>query len=213
MVRESCNEMAIEVSEAQERLHFLLCHGGWLLCHSCYLDWVHMNLTFGNDQAEVLNGGFFKFALVMPKEKFVLAKSLEHDLRNSSVLFDRFHEYEDIVEVDTNYAFHNEILKDGIHHGLKGRGGVCESEKHHQRLEEALVRTKCCLPLIALLHAHIGIPPLYIEFCEVLRTSELVDELRNQGERVLVLDHHCVQGPIILYETQCTILLLDEENW
>jgi hypothetical protein len=93
------------------------------------------------------------------------------------VLFDRFCEYEDIVEVDTNHALHNEILKDVIHHGLKGRGGVRESEKDHQGLEEASVHTKHCLPLIALLHVHTVIPPSYIEFCGVLRISELVDEL------------------------------------
>jgi hypothetical protein len=108
------------------------------------------------------------------------------------MLFNRFHEYEDIVKVDTNHAIHNEILKDVIHHGLKGRGGVRESEKHHQGLKEASICTKRSLPLIAFPHAHIVIPPSYIEFHEVLRTLELVDKLRNQGERVPVLDHHCV---------------------
>jgi hypothetical protein len=177
VVRKTFDETVIEVSEAQEGLHFLLCHWDWPLRRSCYLDWVHPNLIFGNNQAEVLNCGFFEFALVMPKEEFVLAKSLKHNLRDSSMLFNRFHEYEDIVEVDTNHAIHNKILKDVIHHGLKGRGGVRESKKDHQGLEEASVYTKRCLPLIALLHAHIVIPPSYMEFREVLRISELVDEL------------------------------------
>jgi hypothetical protein len=79
MVQKFFDEMAIEVSEAQEGLHFLLCCGGWPLHHSCYFNWVHTNLTFGNDQAEVLNCGSFKFALVMPKEEFVLVKSFKHN--------------------------------------------------------------------------------------------------------------------------------------
>src|ERR1700761_3085368 len=71
---------------------------------------------------------------------------------------------EDIVQVDHNVPRENEILKDVIHHGLKRRRRIGESEIHHQRLEEPPVGPERRLPLVAFLDADIIETPPNIEF-------------------------------------------------
>ena len=46
---------------------------------------------------------------------------------------------EDVVQVDTDHTFSDEILGDVIHHGLEGGKAVSETEEHHQRFKESLV--------------------------------------------------------------------------
>jgi hypothetical protein len=51
------------------------------------------------------------------------------------MLLNGLYEDEDVVEVNTDDAFHNKVLEDVVHHGLEGGGRVSESEKHHQGFE------------------------------------------------------------------------------
>jgi hypothetical protein len=111
----------------------------------------------------------------------VFVKSFEDQLRDVSMLLDGLRKDEDVVEVNTDDLFHDEVLEDVVHHSLEGGGRVSESEKHHQGFEEPAVRTKCCLPLITFLHPNIVVTPTYVELCEVFRTTKLVDEFRDEG--------------------------------
>jgi hypothetical protein len=81
-----------------------------------------VNLTFGYDKAKVLNGGLFEFAFVVAEEEFVFMKSFEDQSGDVSVLLDILHEDEDVVKVDTEDSFHDEVLEDVVHHGLKVEG-------------------------------------------------------------------------------------------
>jgi hypothetical protein len=78
------------------------------------------------------------------------------------MLFDGFHEDEDVVKIDTDNAFHDEVLENVVHHGLEGGGGVSESKKHHQGFEEAMVHPKHCLPFVPFLHVYVVVPPSYM---------------------------------------------------
>src|ERR1700733_108125 len=89
-------------------------------------------------------------------------------------------EDEDVIEIDAYHALVNEVLEDVIHHGLEGRRGVGESKEHHQWFEQAMICAKCSLPFVALLHLHIVVPPSHVKLCEILCTSQLVNELRDQ---------------------------------
>src|SRR6202789_2752798 len=128
------------------------------------------------------------------------------------LFFHRLRKDEYVVEVDTDDALHDEILEDVVHHGLKGRRGVRESEEHHKGFEEAAIRTKRCLPLVTFLHANIIVAPSNVELCKVLRATKLVYELRDQRQGVSVLYRDSVQCSIILDESKGTILLLDKED-
>jgi hypothetical protein len=66
----------------------------------------------------------------MPKKEFMLAKSLKNQSCHMVMLFDGLRQDENVVEVDTDHSFHNEILEYVVHHRLEGRGGISESEKN-----------------------------------------------------------------------------------
>jgi len=85
-----------------------------------------------------------------------------------------------------------------VHHGLECRWTIAQSKKHNQQFEEPSVCSECSLPLIFFFHLDIVEPPLDIKLGEVLGSSEFIDEFRDEREWVFVLDHHCIQGPIVL---------------
>ena len=78
-----------------------------------------------------------------------------------------------------------------IHHGLEGDQAIGETKEHHQGLKQPSVGSEGSLPLI-LTDPDIIVPPLNIQFGEVLHPSELVYEFRNERNWVLVLDSYCV---------------------
>ena len=41
---------------------------------------------------------------------------------------------------------------------------------------------------------------------------EFIDQLRDEGERVAILDSEGIQHPIVLYQLEGAILLFDEED-
>jgi len=88
-----------------------------------------------------------KFAFVMSQEKIVFAKSLQDQTCNATVLLHSLSVDEDVIEVYTDHSFHNEVLKDLIHHCLEGRRTVCKAKEHHQWFEQPTTRPKCSLPL------------------------------------------------------------------
>jgi hypothetical protein len=116
----------------------------------------------------------------------VFTKSFEYQSGDLSMLLDGFHKDEDVVKVNADNTFHNEVLKDVIHHGLEGGGGVSECEKHHQGLKQPTICAKCCLPLIAFLHPNIVVAPLNIKLCKVFHTMQL-SEMSGRGYQFLIV--------------------------
>ncbi|KAG5333908.1 hypothetical protein C0989_004680, partial [Termitomyces sp. Mn162] len=120
---------------------------------------------------------------------------------------------EDVVKVHTHYTLCYEVPKDVIHHGLKGGGAIGEPKEHNKWLEQSLVGPEGGLLLISFLDVHIVVTPLDVQFSEVSCTLEVVDELRDEGERVTVLHHHGIENPVVLNQLERAILLLDKEDW
>jgi hypothetical protein len=147
----------------------------------------------------------------MVEEEFVFTKLFEDQLGDASMLLDGLRGDEDVVEVNTDGSFHDEVLEDVVHHCLEGGGRVSESEKHHQGFEESAIHTKRCLSLITFLHLNIVVTPSHIELRKVFRTAKLVDKFQDEWEGVPIFDHEGVQRSVVLYEAESAILLLDEE--
>ena len=68
------------------------------------------------------------------------------------------------------------------------------------------------LPFISFLYSDIVVPPSKIDLHKELRSFELVDKLRDKGQRVVVPNHMFVQMPIILHHPLVTIFLGYEED-
>ena len=101
------------------------------------------------------------------------------------MFFHGFHEYGDVIKVHTDDTFHDQILKDLVHHCLKGGGTICETKEHYQEFEEPMACSECSLLLIAFLHANILITPLNIQLCEDLHTAKLIDKVGDEWEGVM----------------------------
>ena len=54
--------------------------------------------------------------------------------------------------------------------------------------------------------------PADIQLGKILGSAELGDKLRDEREWVPVLDHYKVQGMIVLYQLEGTVLLFDKED-
>ncbi|KAG5727470.1 hypothetical protein E4T56_gene12034 [Termitomyces sp. T112] len=101
---------------------------------------------------------------------------------------------EDVVKIYAHYTFGNEVLEDVLHHYLEGGWTIGG------------------LPLVSFLDAHIVVAPPDIQFGKVPHTLEVVDELRNEEERIAVLHSHGIENLVVLDQLEQAIILLDEED-
>src|SRR6266436_5953080 len=120
-------------------------------------------------------------------------------------------EDEDVIQVDTDYTLRDQILEYLVHHGLEGGRAVGEAEEHDQGFKKSSVCAECGLPLITFLNADIVVSPSDIKLGEVTRTPESVNEVGDERQRIRILYCLCIQCPVVLDQSETSILLLDEE--
>ena len=129
------------------------------------------------------------------------------------MLFEGFHEDEDVVQVHHHYSFRNEFLKNVVHHGLEGGGAVSEAEEHHQWFKESTVGAEGGLPFISFFYADIIETPSDNQPCEVSRPVEFLYQFGDEREWVFVLYCDGIQSTVVLYQAEGSIFLFDEEDW
>ncbi|KAG5336712.1 hypothetical protein C0989_012024 [Termitomyces sp. Mn162] len=161
--------------------------------------------------AKVLNPGLFKLALLWLEVELVLAEAFQNKASDLTVFLQHFDIDENGIKVHTHYALCYEVPEDVVHHSLEGGRAISKSKEHNEWLKQSPVGLEGSLPLISLVNAHIVVTPLDIQLSEVLHTLE-VDELGDEGERVMALHHHGVEYPVVLDQLEGAILLFDEED-
>ena len=62
------------------------------------------------------------------------------------------------------------------------------------------------------LHPNILETPSDVQLSEVPCSTKLINQFRDEGERVLVFDRHGIERTVILDKPEAAILLLDEED-
>src|ERR1700677_32478 len=92
----------------------------------------------------------------------------------------------------------NEVLQDGVHHCLERGGGIGESEEHDRQFKAVSVHSESSFPFVSFFDLKIVITPPKIYFGKVFRTSEFVDEFRNEGKGIIILNGMRVKISIIL---------------
>src|SRR5258708_20437874 len=122
-----------------------------------------------------------------------------------------FREEEDVIQVDGDYTIRDQILEYLVHHGLESGWTVGETKEHDQGFEQSSVCAECGLPLIAFLHADIVVSPPDIQFGEVTRTPESVNEVGDERKRICIFYRLCVQCPVVLDQSETPVLLFNEE--
>ena len=117
-----------------------------------------------------------------------------------------------IIHVNLQPLFWEHIREDMVHESLEGGGGVAKPEEHDSGFEESHRGDKGSFPLIFLSDTNVVISPTNVEFSEQDRFLHIIDEFRDEGERVGVLDGVGVQVAIILAWVKGSILLWYEEE-
>src|ERR1700685_2626882 len=111
----------------------------------------------------------------MSEMEFVLSESFQYQSCHSVMFFHCLCKDEDVIQVDTDHVFSDEVLEDVVHHGLEGGWAVSETEEHHQWFEKPSVGVECSLPFITFLDTDIILPPADIELGEVVCTPKTID--------------------------------------
>ena len=106
--------------------------------------------------------------------------------------------YPQIVHIDLEPLFSDHVSKDMIHERLKGRRGITETKEHYGGFEETERGDECCFPLVFLLDANVVIAPSNIKFGEQCRVFHVIDQLRDEGERIAVANSVGVKISIVL---------------
>ncbi|KIN98021.1 hypothetical protein M404DRAFT_158633 [Pisolithus tinctorius Marx 270] len=118
-----------------------------------------------------------------------------------------------IIDVDHEDVLH--VTEDVIHHVLEGGRRVAEAKVHDQWFISAFMSpdlTEGGFPFISFLDTNIVVSPSEIHLGEEFTPLEPVDELRNEGERIRILDRVFIKVPVVLHHALLPILLRDEEH-
>ena len=100
-----------------------------------------------------------------------------------------------------------------VHECLEHRRSIAETEKHDCGFIEAEGGDKRCFPLVFFLNANVIITPSHIKLGEKGGIFHVIDQLRDKGKWIPIVDGVAVKISIILARTESSILLWDEEEW
>ena len=95
---------------------------------------------------------------------------------------------------------------------LEGGGGISETEEHHCRLKESFVDNEGGFPLMPVFDSDIIVSPSDIKLGEEFRPLEFIDEVRDERERVCVMDGMFIDIAIVLTGSEAAIFLFNEEE-
>src|SRR6266508_4220810 len=84
--------------------------------------------------------------------ELMLLQQLQNAAGDLPVLFKGLREDEDVVQIDHDHTFRDEVLEDVVHHCLEGGGTVHEAEEHDKGFVQAAVGPEGSLPLISFLY-------------------------------------------------------------
>jgi hypothetical protein len=127
------------------------------------------------------------------------------------VLLYCFHKDKDVVQVDTDHSFRDEVLEDVVHHGLKIGQTIGETKEHDQRFKEFLVGAECSFPLVTFFDLDIVVPPVDIQFCKVTYALEMTGKVKNQWKWINIFNCLCIECLVVLNRSEGSILLLNKE--
>ena len=106
-----------------------------------------------------------------------------------------------VVHVDLKPLLWKHICKDMVHKSLEGGGSIAEPKEHDGGFKESHGGNESGLLLIFLSDVNVVIFPTNVKFGEQGGFFHVVDEFRDQGERVGILDGVGVQIAVVLAGT------------
>jgi hypothetical protein len=163
------DKASVEIGKPDETSDFFEFRGWCPISDGLYLDRVHGNFTGADDQSEVVNMGLLEFAFLGLEIKIVFFETPKNFVDDLPMFLESSAPNEDVIEIDCDFTFSNQICEDGIHQCLKRGGQIGEPEEHDARLKETLIGDEGCLPFIAFFDPDVVVASTNIKLGEDLR--------------------------------------------
>ena len=119
---------------------------------------------------------------------------------------------EEVVHVDDEPSFSNHVLEGVIHESLECSGRVAETKEHDSRFKESFVSNEGHFLLMTVFDVDIIVPPMNVEFGEVVSDFQLVDKVGDERKGVVIVGGVFIKVLVVLTGAKFAILLFDKEE-
>ena len=117
-----------------------------------------------------------------------------------------------VIHIDFEPTFGDHVSKDMIHECLKSQRSIAEAKEHYSGFEKTERSDEHRFPLVFPSDVNVVIAPLNIKLGEQRRVLHIIDQLRDEGERISIADGVGVEILIVLAWSQGSVLFGYEEK-
>ena len=103
-----------------------------------------------------------------------------------------------IIHVYLEPSFSDHISENVIHECLKSGRGIAKPKKHDSGFKEAERSDERCFPLVFLSDANVVISPSNIKLGEQCGVFHVIDQFRDEGERIPIANSVGIEVSVIL---------------
>ena len=139
-------------------------------------------------------------------------QDFQYTLDSFSILFNSPGEDKDIIQVHYYYSFSDKVPEDVVYHCLEDSQTISHFKKHHQEFKQTIVYIEDSLLLIFRLDVYVVETPVDVQFSKIFGSTELQHKFGDKGQRIPILYCYRVEGSVVLYQLERTILFFDEEH-
>jgi len=98
---------------------------------------VYVNVSFGNDDTKVFNVSLVKGTFLWLEVEVVFGKASKYFMRECVEVLEVTVKQEDVVKVDNEVAFIDEVMEDVVHKSLESCRGIAESKCHDKGFKKS----------------------------------------------------------------------------
>lgn len=130
----------------------------------------------------------------------------------SSVIGLFFREDYHVVQADES-VFPSDRLENDVDFPLKGSRGILKTERHSDKLEQAVMRGEVHLVAIVFLDFDLAVAAVSVECREDYSVSQCVNSFVHSKYGVYISHTHCVEFSIVYEEAEFPVLLCFKDDW
>jgi hypothetical protein len=109
------DKASVEIGKPNETSNFFEFRGWCPISDGLYLDRVHGNFAGADDQSEIVDMGLLEFTLLGSEVEIMFFETSKNFVDNLSMFLESSAPDEDVVQIDCDFAFSNQICKDSVH--------------------------------------------------------------------------------------------------
>jgi hypothetical protein len=112
---EVLDKASIEIGKPNKAPDFFELDRWCPISDGLYFDWVHGNLAGADDQSEIVDMGLLELTLLGLEVEIVFFETSKNFVDDLPMFLKGSAPNENVIEIDCDFAFSNQICKDGIH--------------------------------------------------------------------------------------------------